>query len=150
MQSRIIPHIVKDQKICTQLESNTVAEAARRMTGCDVAAVVVTDDEGTLVGIVTERDVTRRVVGRGLDPRETSLGEIMTRNPDTLAPDDVAGDALALMQEHGYRHLPVTDERDKVIGMVSIRDLYAAVQRTLEDDLHETEAYVFGERYGTA
>ena len=150
MQSRIIPHIVKDQKICAQLETNTVHEAASQMARCDVAAVVVTDDEGTLIGIVTERDITRRVVGEGRDTHHTTLGEIMTRNPDTLDPDDTAGDALTLMQSRGYRHLPVADDDGRVIGMVSIRDLYAAVQRSLEDDLHETEAFMFGERYGTA
>lgn len=148
MQSRIIPDIVQDQSICSLPEMSTVHEAARQMTECNVAAVVVVDEDGVLHGIVTERDITRRLVSKGLDPRKTKLVDIMTRDPDTLAPHDTAQDALGRMQKRGFRHLPVLDDAE-VVGMVSIRDLYAAVQKTLEDDLHETEAYVFGDRYGT-
>ena len=150
MHSRIMPDIVKNQTICGQLETNTVYEAVCRMAFCDVAAIVVMDDEGILRGIVTERDITRRVVGRGLDPRTTTLGEIMTRDPDTLYPDDLATEALELMRSRSYRHLPVVESNNRVVGMVSIRDLYATVQRSLEEDLHQTEAFVFGERYGAA
>ena len=150
MQSRIIPDIVKDQTICALPQFSTVHEAARQMAECDVAAVVVTGDDGRMVGIMTERDITRRVVGQGRDPRTTSLSDVMTRDPDTLSPDDRASEALEVMQRRGFRHLPVIDDDNIVVGMVSIRDLYASVQRSLEDDLHETEAFVFGERYGTA
>jgi len=51
------------------------------------------------------------------------------------------------MRVRGYRHLPVVDQ-DRVIGMVSVRDLYAAVKESLEKDIQETEAFVFGDRYG--
>ena len=58
-----------------------------------------------------------------------------------------AGDALELMQSRKYRHLPVTED-GKCVGMVSIRDLYAAVKLALEEDIKETEAFVFRDRYG--
>jgi CBS domain-containing protein len=117
------------------------------MAEMDIAAIVVTDDAGKLVGIVTERDLTRRVIAKDRDADKVTVGEIMTANPDTLAPRDSALDALELMRTRKYRHLPVVDD-GSVVGMVSIRDLYAAVKAALEKDIRETEAFVFGDRYG--
>ena len=71
----------------------------------------------------------------------------MTKNPDTLAPGDTALDALELMRSRQFRHLPVV-EGDTVVGMVSIRDLYDSVKGELEKNIRETEAFVFGDRYG--
>ncbi len=79
--------------------------------------------------------------------RTITVSEIMTENPDTLTPDDFAMEALDVMQSRHFRHLPVTDG-SKVIGMVSIRDLFAAVKMSLEEDVQETEAFVFGKQYG--
>ncbi len=147
MQRRIIPDIVKDQRICALSEDSTIYAAAKQMVESNVAAVVVTSKDGDLLGIVTERDLTRRVLAERLDAESVTLSEIMTKNPDTLSPDDTAFEALALMRTRGYRHLPVVDV-DKVVGMVSIRDLYAVVTGDLEKNIRETEAFVFGDRYG--
>ncbi len=147
MRLRIIPDIVKDQKLRALSEQSTVREAAKQMADNDIAAIVVTDDDGKLLGIVTERDMTRRIIAKDLDANTVTVGEIMTRNPDTLAPGDSALDALELMRTRKYRHLPVVDD-GSVVGMVSIRDLYAAVKTALEQDIRETEAFVFGDRYG--
>ena len=140
MRLRIIPDIVNDQKLCAR-------EAAKQMAEKNIAAIVVTDDGGKLLGIVTERDLTRRVIAGNRDADKTTVGEIMTGNPDTLAPRDSALDALELMRTRKYRHLPVVDD-GRIVGMVSIRDLYAAVKTALEKDIRETEAFVFGDRYG--
>jgi len=78
---------------------------------------------------------------------ELKLGDIMTANPLTVSPDDSAMDALELMRERKFRHLPVA-ENGKVVGMVSIRDLYDAAKAELEENVRETEAFVFGDRYG--
>lgn len=147
MRLRIIPDIVNDQKLCVLSKQNTAREAAKQMTENNIAAIVVTDDGGTLLGIVTERDLTRRIIAGNLDADKVTVGEIMTGNPDTLAPRDSALDALELMGTRKYRHLPVVDD-GRVVGMVSIRDLYAAVKTALEKDIRETEAFVFGDRYG--
>jgi len=112
-----------------------------------IAALVVVDADGNLIGILTERDLTQRVLAEGLDPNEITVGEVMTDNPDTLSADDSARDALELMQSRKYRHLPVTED-GKCIAVVSIRDLYATVKSALEEDIRETEAFVFGDRYG--
>ena len=91
--------------------------------------------------------MTHRVVAKGLDTRTTTVSEIMTENPVTLSPDDFATEALDMMHSRHFRHLPVT-YGTKVICMVSIRDLFAAVKMSLEEDIQETEAFVFVDRYG--
>jgi len=146
MQRKIIPTIVRNQEIEKHKIGESAARAAKAMVSWNIAAVVVVDDEENLIGIVTERDITRKIVAEGKDPEKTTLGEIMTPNPDTLKPDDHAGDALELMRGRRYRHLPVC-ENGKVVGMVSIRDLYEVVKQDLEKSKEETEAFVFGDRY---
>ena len=143
-----IGNLLKDPKLCVLSEQSTVREAAKQMADNDFAAIVVTDDDGKLLGIVTERDMTRRIIIKDLDANTVTVGEIMTRNPDTLAPGDSALNALELMRTRKYRHLPKVDD-GRVVGMVSIRDLYAAVKTALEEDIRKTGAFVLGDRYGT-
>ncbi len=147
MQRKIVPDIVQGQSLTSVTIDDTAFSAAKKMADAHVAAVVVVDGNGDLIGIVTERDMTQRVLAAGLDGKSTKISDIMTANPDTLAPDDSAGDALELMRTRKYRHLPVVDG-SKCVAMVSIRDLYAAVHDALEADMRETEAFVFGDRYG--
>lgn len=147
MKRKIMPDIIKQQVVSSLNQDCSVFEAATLMTSANIAAIVVVDRDGKLSGIITERDLTRRIVAKGLDPKETPIAAVMTENPDTLSPDDSAGDALELMQSRHFRHLPVVDG-DKCVGMVSIRDLYKAAKSTLEESIRETEAFVFGDRYG--
>tara|TARA_B110000438_G_C15532312_1_gene528973 strand:+ start:177 stop:623 length:447 start_codon:yes stop_codon:yes gene_type:complete len=147
MQRKIIPDIVKKQSVSSLKSNSTVFEAATLMTNSNVAAIVVLNEANKLVGIVTERDLTRRAIAKNLDPNKTPIEKIMTKNPDTLAPSDSASDALELMQSRHFRHLPVVD-RETCVGMVSIRDLYKAAKSSLEENIKETEAFIFGDRYG--
>ena len=147
MQRKIVPNIVQRQSIASVLTTDSARDAAAKMADGNFAAVVVVDGKGKLIGIVTERDMSQKVVAKGWAAEATPISKIMTKNPDTLGPDDSAGDALELMQTRRYRHLPVVED-GQCVGMVSIRDLYAAVKSTLEEDIRETEAFVFGDRYG--
>ncbi len=147
MKRKIVPDIVKPRDVISASPDDTLIDAAAKMVDAHIAALVVTDDKDNLVGIVTERDMTHKVVAKGLDTRTTTVSEIMTENPVTLSPDDFAMEALNMMQSRHFRHLPVT-EGGKVICMVSIRDLFSAVKMSLEEDIQETEAFVFGDRYG--
>ena len=147
MQPKIIPDVVPRRNIRTVKEQTSILECAKVMTEIHVAAMIVVDDAGKLIGIVTERDMVQKVVAKGLDPIKTGVGKIMTANPDTVAPDDAAMDALELMTSRNYRHLPVV-ENGKCVAMVSIRDLYASAKAGLEQAIKETEAFVFGDRYG--
>lgn len=147
MSQTIIPGIVDNQDICSLTEEASIVEAAQKMSSTNIAAIVVVDGDGKLIGIVTERDMTRRVLAEGKSAADTTVGEIMTKSPDTLSPEDRPLDALELMRTRGYRHLPVASD-GKCVGMVSIRDLYDFVHAELEKNVKETEAFVFGDRYG--
>ncbi len=146
MLRHIMPDIVKRQKICSLPGTATAFDAARAMQKANVAAVIVVDGEGKLQGIVTERDLTRRVMAKDLDAKKAALSGVMTKNPDTLAPSDTARDALELMRTRSYRHLPVK-ENGRVTAVVSVRDLYDAIKKDLEEDIQETKDFVFNDRY---
>jgi len=120
-----------------------VREASRLMASANVAALLVAED-GHMLGIVTERDVSARVVAAGLDPDTTPLSGVMTPKPRSLAPDDSISEALELMRRHSFRHLPVVDDGGKAIAMVSVRDLYAVVQNQLENDIMTRDAWIMG------
>jgi CBS domain-containing protein len=98
--------------------TTTIVEAAARMHERRVGAVVVVDG-GRLVGILTERDVLAAVATGRLD---VPVADAMSHGPETVGPDESAGQAAALMIHGGFRHLPVVEGGD-VIGMISIRDL---------------------------
>ena len=147
MQRRIVPDLVRNQTLASLPPSATVHDAARVMAERHIGAILVAID-GRLQGIFTERDVLARVVAAGLDPKDTALGGVMTPNPDTVGPNDKALDALQRMSERGYRHLPVVDG-ERIVGIVSIRDLYASVNRELAEDLQQREAFIFDTGYGT-
>lgn len=110
-----------------------VCKAAKLMALKNVGAIMVVEDD-RLVGIFTERDVVFRVVARGLDAQTTPLAEVMTREPITVGPERAFGYALVVMQENGFRHLPVIEE-GRPVGMVSSR---SAMDPELEEFVSET------------
>lgn len=142
---RLMPDVIKNQELTCLPPDATVRDAATLMAEKRIAAVLVTEGR-TLKGIVTERDMTARVVAAGLDPDTTRLAAVMTADPDTLEPSATALAALDLMERHHYRHLPIA-VGGEVVGMVSIRDLFAVVRTHLEDELRSREAYMFGTGY---
>jgi uncharacterized protein (DUF2267 family) len=98
-----------------------VIEAARAIEGNNIGAVVV-QHKGTIAGIVTDRDLAIRALGRGLDPRSTAIGEVMTPDVVTLGSTDSQSDAVRLMQERNCRRIPLVDG-GRVVGMVTLDDL---------------------------
>ena len=146
MSAKIIPDVVRDQKIHSLAETGTARDAAKLMAEVHISAVLVAAGD-KLLGIVTERDLTARIVAAGADPDTTPLSEIMTRNPDTLTPGATPLEALEMMRERGYRHLPLVED-GRMAGMVSIRDLYAAAKAQLEEDVRQREAFIFDTGYG--
>jgi CBS domain-containing protein len=148
MHRHIVPDIVSNQTLVTLAPQTTVREAAKVMTERKIGAIMVVES-GRLVGIFSERDVLGRVVARGLDPDKALLRDTMTPNPLTVGPDDAPASALEMMAQRGFRHLPVVDG-ERIVGMVSIRDLYAAIKIELEEEVHERESFIFGSNYGVA
>lgn len=147
---KIVPDIVTAQAIACVMPHMSVRDAACLMAERSVAAVVICHPSGRLAGIMTERDIAARVVARDLDPCIVTVGDVMTHNPDTLSPEDRPEHALRMMREHNYRHLPVVDQRHHVIGMVSVRDLYAFVLEEISEDLRAQTTYIHGEGYGAS
>ncbi len=101
----------------------TIAEAATLMGEHRVGSALVLEGE-RLVGILTERDVLRALAAH-FDAARQPVGQWMTPHPTTIHPDATVRDALELMLARGFRHLPVVED-DRVVGMVSIRDLSRA------------------------
>jgi CBS domain-containing protein len=102
---------------------DSLKEVSRRMVDRDVGAVLVMDGS-SLSGILTERDVLRAVAA-GIEEK-TVVSDWMTRDPDTMAPDDTTQQAAVLLIHGGFRHLPLMEGAD-VVGMLSIRDLMRVV-----------------------
>ena len=100
--------------------ADTIGETAQKMVERGVSSAVVSD-YGTLVGIVTERDLTRAVAGR-VHSSEARVREWMTSDPITLGPDASADEAAKIMLDNGFRHVPIVDE-GRAVGIVSIRDV---------------------------
>lgn len=120
MSERTIRSIIEGQEVITAAAGMAVTEAALVMRQADVGAIMVVE-EGRLVGVFTERDALFRMVAQGLDGRTTRLAEVMTREPQTIHPDDHFVHALQMMHEGRFRHVPVVED-GRVVGMVSARD----------------------------
>ena len=111
----------------------TVAEAVADMIHHRVGAVLVVDG-GRLAGIFTERDVLRRVVGAGVDPRGALVSEVMTKDLVTLPPSATVEQAMQIFTEKRCRHLPIVED-GRILGVISIGDV---TRWTV--DVHQTEA----------
>ncbi|MDH3292998.1 MAG: DUF294 nucleotidyltransferase-like domain-containing protein [Acidimicrobiia bacterium] len=109
----------------TAVASTTVSEGANIMTAGRVSSLLIVDDDGRLVGIVTDRDLRQRVVATGLDPA-TPVAHIMTDNPLTIEPETPAYQAMLAMTERNVHHLPLIDGDGRPRGMVSSTDLHMA------------------------
>jgi CBS domain-containing protein len=133
MTMRQISDIVKDQKPLTLTPSATVQHACKCMRDRRVGAVLVTEGDDRLVGIFTGRDAVSRVLAQGKDAAATRLAEVMTPRPDTMPPGKTAIEALRLLHDGGYRHLPVV-ENGKVIGIVSSGDFRGLEQDRLDEE----------------
>jgi CBS domain-containing protein len=106
--------------VLTVEPADTIGETAQKMVERGVSSAVVSD-YGTLIGIVTERDLTRAVAGR-VHTSEARVREWMTSDPITLSPDASAEDAAKIMLDNGFRHVPIVAD-GRAVGIVSIRDV---------------------------
>jgi CBS domain-containing protein len=113
--------IAKRPAVCTHSRA-TIRDVCQLLAKEKVGALAVVDD-GRLTGIISERDIVTRVVAPGRDPDRTPVSEVMTRSVTTVTQETSARQALELMHEGRFRHLPLVDQTGHVLGMVSVRNL---------------------------
>jgi CBS domain-containing protein len=120
----------------------TVFEAIQLMADRNVGALLVMEGS-TLVGIVSERDYTRKVALKGKSSRDTRVEEITTGKPLTVTLDQTVDDCMRLMTEHRVRHLPVVGD-GQVLGVVSIGDLVNWIISAQSATITQLEGYISG------
>ena len=130
---RKLSDVIFEQHPLILNETTSVMAACEQMRNTQAGSVLVTGDTGRLVGIFTGRDAVCRVLAESRDAASTRLDQVMTRNPITLSPDQTAIDALRLMWDGGFRHVPLV-KGGKVLGVVSRGDF-----KGLEFSRHEDE-----------
>lgn len=130
---RRLSDIVLNQKPLLLSGTVLVSEACRLMAETQVGSVLIVDDQNRLEGIFTGRDTVKRVVADGRDSTSTKLSEVMTPNPVCMPTDNSAIEALRMMWDGGFRHIPVVDN-DRVVGVVSRGDFKADEESRLEDE----------------
>ncbi|POM65695.1 Myosin-like protein, partial [Phytophthora palmivora] len=121
---------LRPTKVLTVVETTTIAELSRTMGRNKMDCVLVVSEDGMLTGIITDTDLTRRVVSENRPLDSTLVGDVMTRNPVFVSMDEPAIDALISMLEGKFRHLPVVERNGPVVGILNIaKCLYDAIRK---------------------
>ena len=136
---RICDLITEHEVYKVQIEQ-TVLETARIMVQHNIGAVPVMHGE-KLVGIFSERDLMKRVVAEGRDPRSLCMAEVMTDDPLTVDVLEDVEACMALMRRHNFRHLPVCHE-GQLVGIVSLRDILLHDLNAKDDEMRMMRAYI--------
>ena len=118
--AQTIRDLMTEQVVCLDAGA-TASEAAKKMRDSDIGNVLVTRD-GSLIGIVTDRDLVLRGIAEGKDPDELTLGDLATSDLVTVTGDESVDDVISLIREKNIRRVPVV-EGDKPVGIVSLGDL---------------------------
>ena len=134
---------VKGSHVLTIGKGATVIDAALLMNEHKVGALVVTED-GRVIGMFTERDVLRRVVGEHRDPATTLVGEVMTAEVICCTPETTIDEARGAMKNRRVRHLPLVDDERRLQGLISIGDLNAHEASDHEHTIYLLQEYLYG------
>ena len=116
-----IRQLLHQRETYTVERDQSVLEVAKFMVERNIGAVPVLE-RGKLVGIFSERDIMKRVLVEGKDPKKSKVGDVMTPDPLVVTADESFDKCMVLMKQHGFRHLPILDG-PKLVGLVSLRDL---------------------------
>lgn len=138
MPNRLVSEVIGRRAFPTASMSTTVREAAIIMKEWHSSAILVVRN-GLLEGICTERDIVFRVVAGSCDPAQTTVGEVMTRDVQTIGPEKPFGHALHMMYEGGFRHLPVVDRAGRPLGLLAAHDALDIDGLQMEQDLVRRE-----------
>lgn len=136
----LIFDLVKNREVYFVDPGRSVLDTVRYMVARNIGAVAVVKDE-ELVGIFSERDLMKRVVGPGHDPLQISVREVMTADPVVVSPHEHIKDCIRLMRENSFRHLPVCDGK-KLQGLISLRDLILHDLAEKDGEVQAMRAYI--------
>lgn len=130
------PEFAGKPKPLTTTPDATVSSAVAEMARKNYGSVVVVDGDSKVQGIVTERDILRRLVNENRDPGTTKVSEIMTENPRLAKADDEITDWLQIMSNERFRRIPIVDENDRLVSIMTQGDF---VSYTWPDLVHQAK-----------
>lgn len=130
---RRLSDIIWNQHPLIMRTTASVKDACEEMSARRAGSVLITDDDGVLIGIFTGRDAVCSVLAKGKNAAKTTLGQVMTPNPVTMPPDKTAIDALRLMWDGGFRHVPVVKGKT-LLGVVSRGDFKGDEHGRLDEE----------------
>lgn len=136
MSNRTVYQSITEHRVLSTSPQTSVYEAACLMTKANCGSVLIVNRSGEMLGILTERDLMKKVVAQARNPEATPVSEVMTKNPRFVSPDTSVSDAVLIMKDGGFRHLPILSSTYKIMGMFSIRD--AAPHELIEAE-HKAE-----------
>ena len=133
----------KGSKVHATSPDTSVLDAVSRMNEYKIGALVVMEGED-VVGMFTERDVLRRVVGQERTPSATKVGDVMTSEVVCCKPDTDLDDVAAIMKNRRVRHVPVCDGGGQLVGMISMGDVNAHNASNQQSTIHFLNEYIYG------
>jgi CBS domain-containing protein len=134
---------VKGRNVLSIGPDATVLEAATRMNERKIGSLLVMD-EGRLIGIITERDMLQRVLVTRRDPAQMAVGDVMTTELVCCQPHTTLEEARGVLKNRRIRHLPVIDQEQQLLGMISIGDLNAHEANDHERTISILQEYIYG------
>lgn len=126
------------------VEPNTIVyKAIETMAQKNIGGLLICES-GKLVGIFTERDYARKLILKGKASKDTTIGELMTKNPITVSPENTLEECMQLMSNKRIRHLPVI-ENDNLVGVISIGDVVRFIIDEQKSIIEHLESYIAGQ-----
>ena len=122
MSERTVMQSMSQRHVVSLPPQASVWDAACIMTKANCGSVLIIDGTGVMQGILTERDLMTRVLAKALNAEKTKVAEVMTHHPHCVAPEMTVSDAVLIMIERGFRHLPIVSSAGKIMGVFSVRD----------------------------
>ena len=140
---KLVKHLLdaKGRSLVSISPGDSVFDAIKLMADRSIGSLVVMDEHGKLVGIVTERDYARKVIIKGRSSGDTMVSDIMTTDVMTAGNDDTVNACMELMTEKKVRHLPVVED-GRVTAMISIGDLVQAIIADQREEIEQLEHYI--------